>query len=120
MIAITPAGWYDWARRGILADTPPMTALQPLLTRAREAGIGLVGMKAGRHLTGRRFLGLGNARAFDAHYDEGLLRAKLSPHQRSYAYVLEHGLDVVNADMQSFEHLRENALAAATSKSYFA
>ena len=120
MIAITPAGWYDWADKSILAGSPPMNALQPLLARAREAGIGLVGMKAGRHLAGRRFLGWGNSRAFDAYYDEKLLGAKLSPHQRSYAYVLEHGLDVVNADMQSFEHLRENTVAAATSPHYFA
>jgi len=120
MIAITPAGWYDWADKSILPGSPPMQALRPLLTRAREAGIGLVGMKAGRHLAGRRFLGFGNTRAFDAYYDGNLLGAKLSPHQRSYAYVLEHGLDVVNADMQSFEHLHENVVAAATSPHYFA
>jgi aryl-alcohol dehydrogenase-like predicted oxidoreductase len=120
MIAITPAGWYDWADKSILAGSPPMQALQPLLARAREAGIGLVGMKAGRHLAGRRFLGFGNSRAFDAYYDEKLLGAKLSPYQRSYAYVLEHGLDVVNADMQSFAHLHENVVAAATSPHYFA
>jgi hypothetical protein len=29
--------------------------------------------------------------------------------------VLEHGLDVVNADMQNFKHLEENIVAAATS-----
>jgi aryl-alcohol dehydrogenase-like predicted oxidoreductase len=119
MIAITPAGWYDWADKSILEGSPSMQALQPLLARAREAGIGLVGMKAGRHLAGRRFLGWGNPRAFDAYYGEKLLGATL-PHQRSYAYVLEHGLDVVNADMQSFDHLRENAVAAATSSQYFA
>jgi aryl-alcohol dehydrogenase-like predicted oxidoreductase len=120
MIAITPAGWYDWADKSILEGSPSMQALQPLLARAREAGIGLVGMKAGRHLAGRRFLGWGNPRAFDAYYGEKLLGATLTPHQRSYAYVLEHGLDVVNADMQSFDHLRENAVAAATSSQYFA
>jgi aryl-alcohol dehydrogenase-like predicted oxidoreductase len=119
MIAITPAGWYDWKDKSILEGSPPMTGLEPLLARAREAGIGLVGMKAGRHLTGRGFLGRGNPRAFDAHYDEKVLRSKLSPHQRSYAYVLEHGLDVVNADMQSLAHLRENVVAAATSPHYF-
>lgn len=120
MIAITPAGWYDWADKSILEGSPPMEALQPLLARAREAGIGLVGMKAGRYLAGRRFFGWGNPRAFDAHYGEKLLGAALTPHQRSYAFVLEHGLDVVNADMQSFEHLRENVVAAATSSQYFA
>ena len=120
MIAITPGGWYDWESKTILEGSPPMTELEPLLGRAREAGIGLVGMKAGRYLAGRRFLGWGNPRAFDAHYGERLLGAKLTPHQRSYAYVLEHGLDVVNADMQSFEHLRENVVAAATSSQYVA
>jgi len=120
MIAVTPAGWYDWADKSILEGSPALTGLQPLLAQAREAGIGLVGMKAGRHLAGRRFLGFGNARAFDAYYDEKLLGAKLSPYQRSYAYVLEHGLDVVNADMQSLAHLRENVVAAATSPHYFA
>jgi hypothetical protein len=34
--------------------------------------------------------------------------------------VLAHGLDAVNADSQSKEHLRENFIAAATSQSYFA
>lgn len=120
MIAITPAGWYDWAGKSLLAGSPPMKDLQPLLARARKAGIGLVGMKAGRYLAGRRFLGWGNPDAFDPYYDEGLLAAKLSPYQRSYAYVLEHGLDVVNADMQSFAHLHENIVAAATSSQYFA
>ena len=45
--------------------------------------------------------------------------ANLSEFQRSYAYVLEHGLDAVNADMQSLAHLRENFVAAATSRTYF-
>jgi aryl-alcohol dehydrogenase-like predicted oxidoreductase len=120
MIAITPAGWYDFDSRSIPDASPPMKRLQPLLARAREAGIGLVGMKAGRHLAGRRFFGWENSRAFDAYYDEVLLGAKLSPYQRSYAFVLEHGLDVVNADMQSLAHLHENVVAAATSPRYFA
>lgn len=120
MIAITPAGWYDWAEKTLLAGSPPMKELRPLLDRARAAGIGLVGMKAGRYLAGRRYLGWSNPKAFDAHYDEPLLSAPLSPWQRSYAYVLEHGLDVVNADMQSLAHLRENIVAAATSPRYFA
>jgi len=120
MIAITPGGWYDWADKKLLEGSPPLAELQPLLARARAAGIALVGMKAGRYIAGRRFLGWGNPGAFDAFYGEKLLGAKLSPHQRSYAYVLEHGLDVVNADMQSLEHLRENVFAAATSSQYFA
>ena len=32
---------------------------------------------------------------------------------------LEHGLDVVNADMQTMMHLKENFTAAATSADYF-
>ena len=45
MIAITPAGWYDWNNKSILADTPSMKELAPVLARARDAGIGLIGMK---------------------------------------------------------------------------
>ena len=120
MIAITPAGWYDWEDKGIQRNSPNLAGLQPLLARAREAGIGLIGMKAGRYLAGRKFLGWGNPTAFDELYDEKLLRAELSPYQRSYAFVLEHGLDAVNADMQSYAHLQENFVAAATSQQYFA
>ncbi len=120
-IAITPAGWYDWKDKAVLKDTPPMAALRPTLDRARAAGIGLIGMKAARYMAGR-WLGFGPDRpaAFDAHYGEKLLKAPLSPFQRSYAFVLAHGLDAVNADSQSMEHLRENFSAAATSQSYFA
>ena len=70
MIAITPAGWYDWNSRDILAQTPSMVDLKPLLDQAHEAGIGLVGMKAGRLLAGRTFLGSAEPQAFDQHYDE--------------------------------------------------
>jgi hypothetical protein len=34
--------------------------------------------------------------------------------------VLEHGLDAVNADSQSFQMFAENFYATATSKTYFA
>lgn len=117
-IAITPAGWYDWTLKSMLADSPPMTAISPLLERARDAGIGLIGMKAGRSLGGSGFFRRGNENAFDRYYDERLLRAPLSAFQRSYAYVLAHGLDAVNADMQVWAHLRENHLAAATAHAY--
>ncbi|MCY4215228.1 MAG: aldo/keto reductase [Gammaproteobacteria bacterium] len=120
MIAVTPADWYDWDGKSILPGSPPMTGLAPLLARAREAGIGLIGMKAARHLAGRNFLGWGDEDAFDGHYDEQLLAAKLTAFQRSYAYVLEHGLDAVNADIQNFLHLQENFTAAATSRQHFA
>jgi len=120
MIAITPGGWYDWESKGLLEGSPPMAELQPVLARARAAGIGLVGMKAGRYIAGRKFLGWGNPRAFDPFYDPKLRDAALSPYQKSYAFVLEHGLDVVNADMQRMEHLRENLVAAATSTRWVA
>ncbi len=120
MIAVTPAGWYDWKSRSILDNTPDMKAIRPQLDKARAAGVGLIGMKAGRLLAGRGWLGQGNLKAFDSHYNEKLLRAKLSDFQRSYAYVLENGLDVVNADMQSFATLKENYAAAATAEQYVA
>ena len=59
MIAVTPAGWYDWNSRKLLDGTPD-------------------------------------------------------------AYVLENGLDVVNADMQSYAILRENFVAAAMAQEYVA
>ena len=118
-IAITPAGWYDWEDKGILSGTAPMVALQPFLAKARDAGIGLIGMKAGRYLAGRKFLGWGKPDAFDEHYDAAFLASGLSAFQRSYAFVLEHGLDGVNADMQTLAHLHENVVATATSDRYF-
>jgi len=119
MIAITPGGWYDWETRKVLPGSPPMRDLQSELKTARDAGIGLVGMKAGRFLAGTNFLGWGKPDAFDEHYDATLMKAKLSEFQRSYAYVLEHGIDAVNADMQNLAHLKENFVAAATSSHYF-
>jgi aryl-alcohol dehydrogenase-like predicted oxidoreductase len=121
MIAITPGGWYDWESKSILEGSKPMTGLRPVLEKARKSGMGLIGMKAARHLAGLPFVGWWKkSDAFDEHYDESLLAAPLSPFQRSYAYVLAHGLDAVNADMQSFAHLEENVIAATTSQTYFA
>jgi aryl-alcohol dehydrogenase-like predicted oxidoreductase len=121
MIAITPGGWYDWERKSVLEGSKPMTGLQPVLETARESGMGLIGMKAARHLAGLPFLGWWKeSDAFDDYYDESLRAAPLSPFQRSYAYVLAHGLDLVNADMQSLAHLEENVIAATTSQKYFA
>ena len=48
------------------------------------------------------------------------MSGELSTFQRSYIYVLENGLDVVNADMQNFKHFEENVAAARTSHTYFA
>ena len=121
MIAITPGGWYDWENKSILEGSKPMTGLQPVLEKARESGMGLIGMKAARHLAGLPFVGWWKKPdAFDEYYDEKLLAAPLSPFQRSYTYVLAHGLDVVNADMQSLAHLEENVIAATTSPEDFA
>ncbi|MGE0621038.1 MAG: aldo/keto reductase [Pseudomonadales bacterium] len=118
MIAITPGGWYDWQGKNILAGSPPMTTVRPLLDRARAAGIGLVGMKAVRYFSSG-FFGTSDQKAFDGYYPEALLASELSAFQKSYAYVLENGLDCVNADIQNFHQLRENQLAAATSGAYF-
>ena len=77
-------------------------------------------MKAARHLSGLPVLGWWKKLdAFDQHYNERLMAAPLSPFQRSYAYVLAHGLDVVNADIQDLAQLRENVAATATSPTYF-
>ena len=119
MIAITPGGWYNWQDRDILPGSPTLKELQPLLARAREAGIGLIGMKAARFIAGRRYFGWGNPDAFDEYYDPEFLKEKLSPFQRSYAFLLENGLDAVNADMQNIAHLKENFVAAANSRKYF-
>lgn len=118
MIAITPGGWYDWQGKNILTGSPPMTAIRPQLDAARAAGIGLIGMKAVRYFSGG-FFGTSDQRAFDGYYPEALRTADLSAFQRSYAYVLENGLDCVNADIQNYHQLRENHLAAATSASFF-
>jgi aryl-alcohol dehydrogenase-like predicted oxidoreductase len=120
MIAVTPAGWYDRPTRAPLDGGEPMTKLQPFLEDIRKSGIALVGMKAGRYLAGRAFLAFSRPGAFDDYYDVELLGAGLSAFQRSYAYVLGHGLDVINADMQSVEHLKENVVAAALSSRMFA
>ncbi len=121
MIAITPGGWYDWESRSVLGGSPPMTGLQPILEKARASGMGLVGMKAARHLAGLPFLGwFDKPDAFNEYYDEKLMAAPFSAFQRSYAYVLAHGLDVVNADIQTLAQLQENVVAATTSPTYFA
>ncbi|GAG91640.1 unnamed protein product, partial [marine sediment metagenome] len=119
MIGITPAGWYDWTTNDLEEGTPPLVDLQSLLNRARDAGIGLIGMKAVRYLAPVTSKGKGDPSAFDKVYDENFKTSPLNPYQRSIAYVLEHGLDVVNSDMQNFKHLEENIIAAATSHTYF-
>ncbi len=119
MIGVTPAGWYDWDTKDLAKDTPTLLELQGLLKRARDAGIGLIGMKTVRFLAPSWSLGQGDHTAFDRLYDKKFMDSQLNSFQRAYAYVLEHGLDVVNADMQNFKHLEENIIAAATSHKYF-
>lgn len=127
MIAITPSGWYDYRVRKLRSDTGAMKELRPVLEKARAAGIGLVGMKAARHIArnpyGGKYGEVTDAApedAFDRHYPAKLMQAGLTPFQRSYAYVLEHGLDVVNADMQNLQHFEENVMAARSAHTYFA
>ena len=50
MIAMTPSGWYDYRERQLRKGTLNLKQVRPLLDQAREAGIGLVGMKAARHI----------------------------------------------------------------------
>ncbi|MBN1567002.1 MAG: aldo/keto reductase [Acidobacteria bacterium] len=118
MIGITPAGWYDWTTKELEAGTPTLIKLQPLLKKARDSGIGLIGMKAARYLAPMASMGKSNTQAFDGIYNSKLATSPLNPFQRSYSYVLEHGLDVVNADMQNFTHLEDNIVAAVESRKY--
>lgn len=127
MIAICPAGWYDYRKQELLDSKGTLRDLAPVLTRARDAGIGLCGMKAARPIATEPYGGKygrvaddGIVTAFDKFYDDRVMNAGLSPYQRSYAYVLEHGIDVVNADMQNFKHFEENIVAARESRTYFA
>lgn len=119
MVAVTPAGWYNWIDKGISPDSPPMTELQPFLGELRKGGLGLVGMKAGRHLAGRFPFGFSKPEAFNEYYPASWKQNDLSGFQRSYGWVLGHGLNVVNADMQSMAHLRENFVALSASQKTF-
>ena len=119
MIGITPAGWYDWSTKSLVQGTSTLAELQGLLKQASEAGIGLIGMKAVRYLAPLWSLGKGDPTTFDNVYGEKFKSSSFSPFQRAYVYVLQHGLDVVNADMQNFKHLEENIIAAATADRYF-
>ncbi len=119
-IAITPGGWYVWESKKVLKGSKDLIGLKPVLNTAREAGIGLIGMKAGRHLAGKWWLPWGDPDTFDKYYSSTVMKSKLNEFQRSYAYVLAHGLDAVNADMWEWQHMRENFVAATTAQSYFA
>lgn len=112
MIGITPKGWYDWKTKELKKGTPPLTQLQPLLQKARAKGIGLVGMKSVRYLAPMKSAGKGDSTAFDDVYQDEFKQRNLNQFQKAYTYVLEHGLDVVNSDMQNFRHLEENIVSA--------
>jgi aryl-alcohol dehydrogenase-like predicted oxidoreductase len=111
MIGVTPGGWYDWDSKDLEKGTPSLSALEPFLKGLRKDGMGLIGMKAVRHIAPKAALGKGDPTAFDRHYDPEAKAWSLNPFQRSYAYVLAHGCDVVNSDMQNFRHLEENLVA---------
>lgn len=125
MIAITPAGWYDYRVMEVVAGKGTLTELRPVIDRARDAGIGLVGMKAARHIAtgaygGKYDKALANESFFDSLYSTKFRDSGLNAFQRSYAYVLGNGLDVVNSDMQNFRHFEENLTAARTAHEHFA
>lgn len=118
MMGITPAGWYDWNIHDLAEGTPPMAKLKPVFEKARAAGIGLIGMKSARYLSPAG--GKDDPTLFDAHYTEAQMNSGLDGFQRSYAYVLANGVDVVNSDMQNFETLEANLKAVAASDTLFA
>ena len=126
-IAITPAGWFDLGSRKPLDTEGGIKDLARVLSKARDAGVGLIAMKAALAMAASPYTGstkrdedsprLG---VFDKYYADNFLKADLSPFQRSYAYVLAHGVDAVNSDMQNFKHFEQNIIAAQTSHTYFA
>lgn len=128
MVAVTPAGWYDTVTSTIRSETGSLKEMKPVIERIRAAGIGLVGMKAARHIALNPYEGLaatlpatGAAPSmFDDHYGDSLMKSGLNPFQRSYAFLLENGMDVVNSDMQNFAHFEENIIAARDAHKYVA
>jgi len=120
MLAVTPAGWYDWKKKVMLEGTPPLTQLKPQIDKAREAGIGLIGMKCGRLIAPKTNAGQGDNTAFDNFYSEDYRKLPITPHQKSYAFVLKHGMDAVNSDMQNFKHFEENLHASVNAERFFA
>lgn len=77
-------------------------------------------MKPARHLAPKQTaLGRNDTPGFNKYYDDKFKALPLNPFQRSYAYILEHGLDVVNAGMQNFAHLEQDIVAATTSQTCF-
>jgi len=129
MVAITPAGWYDTVNTKFVSEHGTMKQLQPILAKARELGIGLVGMKGARHIATNPYEGLAaqvfpatgvSPSMYDAEYGKSLMESGLNPFQRSYAFLLNNGMDVVNSDMQNFKHFEENIIAARDAHKYLA
>lgn len=128
MVAITPAGWYDTVTSKFVSKHGSMKQLKPFLDEARAAGIGLIGMKAARHIALNPYEGISaqlgptgaNPSMFDEHYPAKLMESGLNPFQRSYAYLLANGMDVVNSDMQNMKHFQENMIAARDAHTYLA
>lgn len=104
MISVTPGGWYDWDAKSPDKNMPGLSGILPLLKKAQEAGIGLVGMKAARTVDK-------DPTQFDKFYSKKLMEAPLNPFQRAYAYILQEGMDVVNSNLTNFKILEENLKA---------
>jgi hypothetical protein len=128
MVAITPAGWYDTVTSKFVSGKGTLKTLRPFLDKARDSGIGLVGMKAARHIALNPYEGISaqlpatgaDPSLYDSEYDEKLMASGLNPFQRTYAYLLNNGIDVVNSDMQNFKHFEENLLACKDGHNHFA
>jgi aryl-alcohol dehydrogenase-like predicted oxidoreductase len=112
MIGVTPGGWYDWVTKDLAEGTPPLVELQAEIAGLRDSGMGLIGMKAARHLAMNvKAPGGKDETVFDSFYDKSAMAWPFNPYQRAYAFVLKHGIDVVNSNMQNFAHLEENLAA---------
>lgn len=129
MVGITPVGWYDTVKTSIVSEKGTLKQLKPLIDKARAQGIGLVGMKGARHIATNPYEGLAAAvfpptgvspSMYDAEYGKSLMESGLNPFQRSYAFLLNNGMDVVNSDMQNFKHFEENIVAARDAHMYVA
>ena len=121
MIAITPAGWYDWNKREILPGSDDMSHLAPVLQQARDAGIGLVGMKVGRLLAGRRWGGGADGQGIRPLLRRvTVLEGRTCPISSAATPTCSSTvMDVVNADIQNYAILKENFVAAATAEKVF-
>ena len=107
MVSVTPAGWYEHGVDGPAEGYPTLAELAPVFETARQAGIGLVAMKAARLIESA------DSTQFDRYYSDDLLAAPLSAQQRSYVHVLRNGLDVANSHMPNLTLLQDNLRAVS-------